>query len=137
MKQLFTLLAVVFLFAGFVAAADKTRGSSDKLKYKIEYGKIWDKVTLTSRVKPDYPKELRRAGIQGDVVVSFTVGGDGTVSGVSSNYLAHPELARLAEEAVSRWRFVGTYSRPGVFALVRTSVRINFRLLDEVAVKAN
>jgi TonB family protein len=130
MKKLLALLAAVFLFAGSAAAADKAKGS---LKYKIEYGKIPGDVTLVSRIKPDYPKKMRQAGVEGEVVVSFTVSGDGTVSGVSSNYLAHPELARLAINAVSRWRFVGTYSAPNNFSWVTTSVLIKFRLLDSKA----
>ncbi len=130
MKQLFILLAAAFLFAGPGAAADKTeKSSSGKLKYRIEYGKIWDKVTLTSRVKPEYPKELRAAGVQGDVIVSFVVEGDGSVSVAHGDCPQYPVLARLAEGAVRRWKFVGTYSRPGVFTRISTSVLIKFRLL--------
>lgn len=110
-------------------AATQARESRDKLKYRIEYGKIPGDVTLVSRIKPDYPKKLRQAGIEGDVTVRFTVSGDGLVSGVSANYLAHPELARLAVEAVRRWRFVGTYSAPNNIAWVNTGVVIKFRLV--------
>jgi len=133
MKQLFTLLAVAFLFAGPVVAADKTKGSPGKLKYKIEYGKIRGDVTLTSRIKPDYPIELRAAGVQGDVTVRFTVEGDGSVSSAHGSCPEHPELAALAERAVYRWKFVGTYSRPGVYTSISTSVRIKFRLLENAA----
>lgn len=121
---------MVFLFSSVVAAADGAKGASGNLKYRIEYGKIPGDVTLTSRIKPDYPKELRAAGVQGEVVVSFTVEGDGAVHAVHGDCPQHPELARLAEEAVKRWKFVGTYSRPGVHTTISTWVRINFRLLE-------
>ena len=135
MKQLLVLLAAAFLFAGPAMAADKTKGptSSGKLKYRIEYGKIPGDVTLVSRIKPSYPKELRAAGVQGDVIVSFAVEGDGAVSIAHGDCPQHPELGRLAEHAVRRWKFIGTYSRPGVFTQISTSVRIKFRLLDGAA----
>jgi TonB family protein len=122
MKQISVWLAVVFLAVGPLAAANK-------LKYKIEYGKLdTAKLSLTSRIKPDYPKTLRAAGVQGDVIVSFSVEGDGSVSSAYGVCPQHPELARLAEEAVIRWKFVGTYSRPGVFTQISASVRIRFIL---------
>jgi TonB family protein len=135
MKTLFTLWAVACLFTGAVAAADQAKGApaSGNLKYRIEYGKIPGDVTLVSRIKPNYPKELRAAGVQGEVIVSFVVEGNGSVSTAYGDCPQHPELAKLAEDAVRRWKFVGTYSRPGVFTSISTWVRIKFRLVESAA----
>lgn len=127
MKKLLVILVA------FILLADPIGVAGADLKYRIDYGKIPGDVTLTSRIKPDYPKKLRAAGVQGVVVVSFIVTGDGAVSAAHGDCPQYPELGQLAEEAVKRWKFVGTYSRPGVFTQVSTSVRITFRLLGEPA----
>jgi len=54
---------------------------------------------------PEYPRVLQRAGITGDVRVSFTVHADGSVNKVSVLQSDHPALAESALAAVKRWRF--------------------------------
>jgi TonB family protein len=54
---------------------------------------------------PEYPRVLQRAGITGDVRVSFTVHADGSVNKVSVLQSDHPALAQSALAAVKRWRF--------------------------------
>jgi TonB family protein len=55
--------------------------------------------------KPIYPRALHRAGIDGEVKVSFIVKADGSVNGISIVHSDHPELAEAAREAIAQWRF--------------------------------
>ncbi|WP_285419063.1 TonB family protein [Pseudomonas sp. efr-133-TYG-5] len=58
-----------------------------------------------STLPPVYPRTLQRAGITGDVQVSFIAHADGSVSEVSVLHSDHPQLADAAVAAVRRWRF--------------------------------
>ncbi|VVN73340.1 energy transducer TonB [Pseudomonas fluorescens] len=55
--------------------------------------------------KPDYPSELFRKGVTGDVRIAFTAHADGSVSEVRALENSHPQLAGAALAAVSQWRF--------------------------------
>lgn len=55
--------------------------------------------------KPVYPQALQRAGIIGDVRVSFIVHADGSVSKVNILKSDHPDLAEATRVAVAQWRF--------------------------------
>ena len=57
---------------------------------------------------PQYPPELQRAGITGEVVVSFVVDVRGDVGQARVVQSSRPEFDAAALQAVSRWRF-----RPG------------------------
>jgi protein TonB len=58
------------------------------------------------QVKPTYPSDARRAGIQGTTLLGVFVGADGRVANVVVRQSAgHPDLDRAATEAVRRWRF--------------------------------
>ena len=54
---------------------------------------------------PAYPQNLIRAGVEGRVVVLFTVEPDGSVSDTAVQGSAPPELAALSLEAIRRWKF--------------------------------
>ncbi|MFI8226466.1 energy transducer TonB [Pseudomonas sp. NPDC085632] len=55
--------------------------------------------------KPIYPLELQRAGVTGEVKVSFIASADGSVSEVSIRESTHPELADAVRNAIAQWRF--------------------------------
>ncbi|WP_025113293.1 energy transducer TonB [Pseudomonas sp. H1h] len=55
--------------------------------------------------RPIYPRALYRAGIDGEVRVSFIVKADGSVSAISIVHSDHPDLAGAVKEAVTQWRF--------------------------------
>ena len=55
---------------------------------------------------PGYPPNLRRAGIEGRVIVRFTVEVDGSVGDPVAQGAPPPELADLALGASRQWRFV-------------------------------
>ncbi|MDB4473439.1 energy transducer TonB [Opitutaceae bacterium] len=58
--------------------------------------------------KPNYPFEMRRAGIEGQVLVGFIVDSRGTVREAYPIKSTHREFESAAVQAVSKWRF-----RPG------------------------
>lgn len=55
--------------------------------------------------KPTYPPALQRAGVIGDVRVSFMVHADGSVSKVNILQSDHPDLAEATRLAIAQWRF--------------------------------
>jgi protein TonB len=60
---------------------------------------------VLSSVFPDYPRGLRSAGIEGRVVVRFTVETDGSVSDPAVEGSPSPQLAALALGAIRQWKF--------------------------------
>ena len=58
------------------------------------------------QVRPSYPHNARRLGIQGTTLLSVFVAADGRVADVVVKQSAgHPELDQAAADAVKRWRF--------------------------------
>jgi len=58
------------------------------------------------QVRPSYPHNARRLGIQGTTLLSVFVAADGRVADVVVKQSAgHPDLDQAAADAVKRWRF--------------------------------
>jgi protein TonB len=60
------------------------------------------------QARPQYPFEMRRAGISGQVVVDFIVDSNGEVRNAFSAQSSQREFEAAAVQAVSKWKF-----RPG------------------------
>lgn len=60
------------------------------------------------RTPPQYPFEMRRAGIAGEVLVEFLVDTEGDVQNAFSAKSSQKEFESAAVQAVSKWKF-----RPG------------------------
>jgi len=81
---------------------------------------------LISRVDPEYPLELREAGVEGTVVLEATVGVDGAVGEVDA--LTGPTgLRRAAVDAVSQWVYRPTLLNGRPVAVLLT-VTVRFEL---------
>jgi protein TonB len=63
----------------------------------------------TVQVRPQYPFEMRRAGISGNVLVDFIVDTNGEVRNAYAASSTQREFESAAVQAVSKWRF-----RPGM-----------------------
>ncbi|HXQ79725.1 MAG TPA: TonB family protein [Opitutaceae bacterium] len=63
------------------------------------------------QTRPEYPPELRQAGISGEVLVDFTVGGDGRVYNAHALNATSTGFEDSAVQAVSQWIF-----KPGQLA---------------------
>jgi TonB family protein len=86
---------------------------------------------LIHQVDPKYPKEARKANLQGQIVLRATIGSDGKVSNVS---IASGDLV-LAEEAVDavrKWKFT-PYTQNGTPVGVLQSLTFNFVAGTKVA----
>ena len=59
-------------------------------------------------VRPDYPEQLKQAGIGGLVVLDANIGTDGSVTRVEVVSSPHPDLANSASAAVRQWLFDST-----------------------------
>jgi periplasmic protein TonB len=57
------------------------------------------------RVEPQYPFEMRRAGVTGDVVVDFIVDTNGNVMNAYAARSSQREFEANAVTAVSKWKF--------------------------------
>lgn len=55
--------------------------------------------------KPAYPRHLQRAGITGNVRISFVVSANGSVERVEVLESDHPDMAEAATVAIAKWRF--------------------------------
>ncbi|MBF6036529.1 energy transducer TonB [Pseudomonas sp. P155] len=55
--------------------------------------------------KPIYPLELQRAGITGEVNVSFVANADGSVGEISIRESTHPDFSDAVRVAIAQWRF--------------------------------
>jgi TonB family protein len=60
------------------------------------------------QARPQYPVEMRQAGISGEVVVEFVVDREGAVTNAFALRSSRPEFEAAAVAAVSSWKF-----RPG------------------------
>lgn len=82
------------------------------------------------RAKPQYPFEMRRAGINGEVVVEFIVDSNGNVRNAFAVRSSQRDFEQAAVQAVSKWTFKP--GRKGGRAVnTRMLVPIVFTLNDE------
>lgn len=58
-----------------------------------------------ARVQPQYPFEMRRAGITGEVLVEFIVDANGDVRNAFAVRSSQREFETAAVQAVSKWKF--------------------------------
>ncbi len=60
---------------------------------------------LTRPVEPNYPEDLRQAGVEGQVDVHFTVDRYGMPKDPEIGYQTHKEFGEAVKAVVPRWRF--------------------------------
>jgi protein TonB len=79
-----------------------------------------------SQPKPVYPPAALRAGIQGSVVLSATIGTDGAIKTVEV-IRGNAFLKEAAVEAVKKWRYQPYYLN-GVPVEIESTITLNFKL---------
>jgi TonB family protein len=87
--------------------------------------------------KPEYPLAHYRAGITGEVRVSFKVHSDGSVTHVVASKGADPEFAQASLKAVNKWRYQPWEATPERPAKVEVTAPMVFRLDDKLPIHAN
>lgn len=70
-----------------------------------ELGDLTRQPRPISRPSPTYPPELRRARVEGTVVLRFAVQADGTTSRITVERSDNPAFEEPAIRAIRRWRF--------------------------------
>jgi periplasmic protein TonB len=82
------------------------------------------------QARPQYPFEMRRAGIAGEVVVEFLVDTNGDVQDAHAVRSSQREFESAAVQAVSKWKFKPG-RKGGREVLTRMQVPIVFTLNEE------
>ena len=57
------------------------------------------------KVRPIYPRELRRAGVSGEALMQFVIMPDGNVANIHTVKATNPEFADAATRMLCRWTF--------------------------------
>lgn len=100
----------------------------------VKMGEIFDPSKLDqqpqvrARVPPQYPFEMRRAGITGEVLVEFIVDANGDVRNAYAVRSSQREFETAAVQAVSKWKF-----RPGK----RGGKAVNTRMQQPISFSLN
>lgn len=94
--------------------SDDTSAAISLGKFEIptfEFVKLDQTPVIKTRVPPQYPTVMRKAKIQGEVLVDFVVTSDGNVVKAFAAKSSHREFEAPAIAAVSKWKFkAGTKS---------------------------
>jgi bla regulator protein blaR1 len=77
------------------------------------------------RIAPDYPSDALALGLEGSVVLQFTIARDGTTKDIVVMQSTHPSFAPSALAAFSRWRYAPQIvdGNPAEIEGVRTMIR--------------
>jgi protein TonB len=81
---------------------------------------------LLQRVRPTYPEQALRAGIQGAVILQAWIGNDGSIRDLQL-VVGSLLLGQAAVKAVKQWRYK-PYLRNGVAVEAETYVTVSFKL---------
>ncbi|MGC4073637.1 MAG: energy transducer TonB [Nibricoccus sp.] len=82
------------------------------------------------QAKPNYPFEMRRAGLNGEVVLRFVVDPNGDVRDVEVMRSTQREFEAAAQQAVLKWKYKPG-RKGGKAVAVRMQIPIVFNLNDE------
>ncbi|MCF3651792.1 energy transducer TonB [Synoicihabitans lomoniglobus] len=107
-----------------------TRAIGQGMKDLFDLKNLDQQPTPRFQAKPNYPFEMRRAGITGQVVVGFIVDARGNVREAYSVKSSHREFEQAAIQAVSKWRF-RPGKKDGRAVNTRMQVPIVFNITDE------
>ncbi|HEV8491571.1 MAG TPA: energy transducer TonB [Candidatus Angelobacter sp.] len=110
----FLIAAAVFSFFSLCVAS--ANAQQQKRRPGVAIGQSGAEALLMAKVEPDYPEAVKNKEIAGQIVITFTIGQDGSVSdarqvavgifGCKSLNSEDPELQQAAIAAVKQWRFV-------------------------------
>jgi periplasmic protein TonB len=79
---------------------------------------------------PEYPVAMRESKVQGDVLVSITVGADGVLTNIKILKASLKEFSEPVLEAIKQWRF-SPAKEDGKSVAMTLEYRITFALPDE------
>jgi RNA polymerase sigma factor (sigma-70 family) len=88
-----------------VTRAQQTRAASQRMTQVFDISQLDQAPGPRFQARPQYPFEMRRAGISGEVVVDFIVDAEGEVRNAQAKRSSHAEFEPAAIEAVNKWKF--------------------------------
>jgi TonB family protein len=94
----------------------------------IESVQADEKPRVVFQTAAQYPLEMRKKGISGEVVVGFIVNSEGAVEGAHVMTPTHPEFEKAAVDAVSKWKFTPG-KKGGRAVAMKMAVPIRFSLI--------
>jgi protein TonB len=99
-------------------------GLAEEMAQALDISDLDKPPTLVASVPPTYPAALRRAKVEGTVILVFVLSEEGRVDDPRVESSTHPEFEAPAVTAVRRWKF-----RPGEKngEAVRTYMRLPIR----------
>ena len=83
--------------------------------------------TITLKVDPAYPPDLKADHVEGTVKVQLVVGADGYGRDFTIQESPDPRLSQVSIEALRQWRF-SPGMRKGEAVAVMVTIEINYRL---------
>jgi protein TonB len=126
MKRLAIAFLIFLAFACVSYAQDAGQGGGGAPSEPVKVKGDVIKGKLIHQVVPKYPKDAKKAGVSGTVVVKAIVRKDGSMRDVE--YVSGPEqLADAAVKAVQKWRYTPTLVN-GEPVEVDTTIAVTFRI---------
>lgn len=93
------------------------------------YSKVDENPAPTKTVKPTYPSELRREGVEGLAAVSCVIDETGVVISAKVTKSSNPGFEKAALEAIEKWKFKPA-KKDGKTVKVRVTIPFRFNLDD-------
>lgn len=91
------------------------------------YTKVDENPAPTKTVKPNYPSELKREGVQGLAAVSCVIDETGNVISSKVTKSSHPGFEKAALDAIEKWKFKPA-KKDGKAVKVRVTIPFRFNL---------
>jgi periplasmic protein TonB len=107
----------------FVSAQAQTEPTVKPVRLRVSSG-VAEGLKI-HHVDPEYPKEARDKGIQGDVILQATIDRKGHMANLTV-FQGDPILAAAAMDAVKQWKY-RPYRLKGEPVEVETTIKIQFR----------
>ncbi len=117
MKSLFLLAVILVLGASEAASAAPGPQEMPQVKKKVD---------------PAYPEILKRAGIQGEVLIKAMINEDGKVEKAEAVKTSKPEFAEASLAALKQWEFTPA-QKDGKAVKAEVFVPFKFKLGDKAA----
>ncbi len=132
-----TALAGLFGLTALVttnpATADETKSSAPQqfaaqaAETVYEIGELDVPPKVRTQTQPKYPAELKKAGVKGELVLSFVVDRDGNVGEIRVVTATDERFIPPATEAVRQWKFIpGTKNGRPVNVLMQLPIVFSF-----------
>lgn len=120
--SIFSSRKIVLSVPALVLAVAAVSASADEMADRYMSS---TQLTVRESVAPEYPVFADMAGVDGYVLVEFTVAADGSVATPAIAEASSTQFTKSALNAISRWQFEPVMDN-GVAVPVRSNVKFSF-----------